>query len=92
MESAFIARITGRVQGVFYRAYVIGQARRLGLAGYARNLEDGSVEVAAEGDTKLLEELVACLWQGSPASRVSGVEASWQAPTGRYTGFNVRAK
>ena len=74
---AWIARrciVAGRVQGVYYRASTARRARELGLTGYARNLPDGRVEVLACGGAGAVESLCEWLWQGSPASQVTGVE------------------
>jgi acylphosphatase len=65
--------VSGRVQGVFYRAGTREQARELGLAGYARNLPDGRVEVLAGGDAAALDALERWLWQGPPAAQVEAV-------------------
>lgn len=65
--------VSGRVQGVFYRATCVRKAESLGLAGYARNLPDGRVEVLACGEPAAVEQLVAWLWEGSPASKVTAV-------------------
>lgn len=67
--------VSGAVQGVFYRATTARRARELGLTGYAHNLDDGRVEVLACGDEAAVDELGQWLWQGSPASAVSAVEA-----------------
>ena len=83
------AIVYGRVQGVFFRAFVTGWARKLGLAGYVRNLSEGAVEVQAEGGRKQLEELVDYLRVGPPAARVEKVTTSWSEYTGNYSGFNV---
>ncbi|HED19822.1 MAG TPA: acylphosphatase [Gammaproteobacteria bacterium] len=73
--------ITGRVQGVFYRASTEREARQLGVTGYARNLPDGSVEVLACGEVAAVEELKLWLWSGPPASRVKDVRCeSLDAP------------
>lgn len=66
--------VTGRVQGVFYRASTARQARESGLTGYARNLADGRVEVLACGAPDAVEALIAWLWQGPPAARVDAVD------------------
>ena len=66
--------VSGRVQGVFYRASTAGQARRLGVTGYAKNLPDGRVEVLACGDEKAVQELIDWLWQGPPAAKVDAVD------------------
>jgi acylphosphatase len=66
--------VSGRVQGVFYRATCVRQAESLGLRGHARNLPDGRVEVLACGEAAVVEQFTAWLWEGSPASKVTGVE------------------
>ena len=66
-------RVTGRVQGVFFRASTARRARRLELTGYARNCTDGSVEVLACGQSAAITELGKWLWQGPPASSVRDV-------------------
>ena len=65
--------VSGRVQGVFYRATCIRKAEALGLTGYARNLADGRVEVLACGDVAAVDAFVAWLWEGSPASKVTDI-------------------
>lgn len=65
--------VSGRVQGVFFRASTREQAQRLGLCGHARNLDDGRVEVLAHGAEAALQELERWLWQGPPAARVEAV-------------------
>ena len=84
------ARISGGVQGVFYRATAVERAGELGLAGWVRNLPDGSVELEAEGPEDRLEELLAWCGRGPPAARVSGVETEWLPATGAERGFRVR--
>jgi len=68
--------VTGLVQGVFFRASTRTQAQNLGLAGYARNLADGSVEVLASGDADALHALEQWLQHGPPQARVKQVERS----------------
>ena len=65
--------VSGRVQGVFYRATCVRKAETLELRGYARNLTDGRVEILVCGDDARVEEFVDWLWEGSPASRVTDV-------------------
>ena len=66
--------MSGRVQGVFYRASTRDRARELGVTGHAINLPDGRVEVLACGEPQAVSDLCRWLWQGSPASRVTVVE------------------
>jgi len=66
--------VSGRVQGVFYRATCVRKAQLLGVTGYARNLSDGRVEVLACGSAAAVEQFVAWLWEGSPSSKVTSVD------------------
>lgn len=65
--------VSGRVQGVFYRATTRAQARSLGLKGYAKNLTDGSVEVLVIGEAEAVNKLTQWLWIGSRACKVRNV-------------------
>ncbi|HET7922656.1 MAG TPA: acylphosphatase [Gammaproteobacteria bacterium] len=65
--------VSGRVQGVFYRASTARRAHELGVTGYARNLADGRVEVLACGEIQAVSALCDWLWQGPPAARVESV-------------------
>lgn len=84
------AVVRGRVQGVFFRAFVESHARELGVTGYVRNVRDGSVEVVAEGEQSDLERLITFLKQGPPAASVTGVDEDWSAASGEFTDFTVR--
>jgi acylphosphatase len=66
--------VSGRVQGVFYRATTRSRAQELGVTGWARNRPDGRVEVLACGDSRAVETLCDWLWQGPGAARVDRVE------------------
>ena len=65
--------VSGRVQGVHFRASTRERARALGLAGYAKNLADGRVEVVAVGEAAALAGLERWLHEGPPAARVDAV-------------------
>jgi acylphosphatase len=84
--------VAGRVQGVFYRATAARRAQDLGLRGYARNLDDGRVEVLVCGNEESVTAFVSWLWIGSSASKVSSVDVSdaavdaLEARTGFHTG------
>lgn len=67
--------VSGRVQGVWYRAATRNKALELALSGYARNLADGRVEVLASGAHAALRELELWLWEGPPAADVTDVRA-----------------
>lgn len=80
--------VSGRVQGVFFRASTREQALRLRIAGHARNLADGRVEVLAHGEPAALDVLERWLWQGPPAAEVERVERApfeGEAPDGFAT-------
>ncbi len=68
--------VSGKVQGVFFRASARQEALRLGIRGHARNLSDGRVEVVASGSAEALSELERWLWQGPPVARVDDVVRS----------------
>lgn len=84
------ATVYGRVQGVFFRAFVAEQASQLGLAGYVCNLRGGGVEVLAEGERRQLERLIDLLKVGPPDARVGKVVTNWLEYTGSYFGFRIR--
>jgi acylphosphatase len=79
--------VSGRVQGVWFRAATREEARRCGITGYARNLADGRVEVLACGAAEALARLEEWLWQGPSAARVTGVdrEEADEVPPGDFT-------
>ena len=82
--------IDGRVQGVGFRFFVQHKATALGLAGWARNLEDGRVEVEAFGDPQRLEDLGAALYVGPRSSDVRSVSVEEIAAAEQPTGFAIR--
>jgi len=82
-------RITGRVQGVWFRESCREVADRLGVAGSVRNRADGTVEVVVEGPAQEVEALVAWCRTGPPAAEVTGVDVAEQQPEG-LVGFRVR--
>lgn len=65
--------VRGRVQGVFFRAHTQEMGRKLGLSGWVRNLPDGSVEIAAEGEEEKMKEFLSFCRQGPPLARVKEV-------------------
>lgn len=81
--------VRGRVQGVGYRYFVLRQAEGLGVSGFARNLPDGSVEVVAEADDAVLQQLEEHLKKGPSFAKVAGVERVEMAPRGGQ-GFHIR--
>ncbi len=82
--------LEGLVQGVSFRAYTADEARRLGVAGWVRNLPDGRVEAEAEGERTALEALVAWCRHGPPAARVDAVRTTWGPYRGDLGPFSTR--
>ena len=72
-ERAIRCLVSGRVQGVWYRAAAANQAEQLSLRGWAKNLTDGRVEVLVAGDSDAVATLCGWLWEGPPGASVSGV-------------------
>lgn len=82
-------RVRGLVQGVYFRAQMQEQAGLHGVAGWVRNLPDGSVEAVLEGDPPGVESVVSWARRGPPGARVDAVEAGAEEPAGEQ-GFRVR--
>lgn len=74
--------VTGRVQGVCYRADCRETADGLGLAGWVRNLSDGRVELVAEGERAVVEQLIEWCRRGPPAAVVTGMDVQWEEARG----------
>lgn len=83
------AVVRGDVQGVGFRYFVQRQAGQLGLSGWVRNNDDGTVEVVAEGDRPQLERLKRALDEGPRMARVERVDAQWSEGTGGLGGFDL---
>ena len=83
--------ISGRVQGVGFRAFIEAQAAVEGLHGWVRNLDDGRVEVRFEGDAEAVARAEAKLRRGPAGARIADVIVETAAPAGRATGFMVRS-
>jgi len=82
--------ISGRVQGVFFRAETRETARSLGLSGWVRNTRDGRVEAVFEGDSKAVEEMVQWCNKGPAGARVEHVDVDYGEYTGEFGSFSVR--
>jgi acylphosphatase len=73
-------RIHGKVQGVFYRNWTVATARQLGLAGWVRNCDDGSVEALLQGEEAEVRHMVALMRDGPRAARVERIEEEAREP------------
>ena len=82
--------VHGRVQGVAFRANTQHQARRLGLRGWVRNCDNGTVEIVAEGESASVQHLVDWCQHGPPGARVTQVEVRWETPEGNLEAFEIR--
>jgi len=84
VQSKYIV-VHGRVQGVFFRASAEDAAGRLGVGGWVRNRDDGTVEMLVEGEDDAVEQMVAWAREGSPQAWVSGVDVTDTEPQGHRT-------
>ena len=82
--------ITGQVQGVGFRYFVIRNAKQLGLVGWVRNRMDGAVEIVAEGDKQHLECLISKLKIGPSMAWVQHVSTRWQPAENNFVGFVIK--
>ena len=92
MKDASEARIvvSGRVQGVFFRASTRDAAVRHGVRGFVRNLPDGRVEAVLQGDRGAVEQVIAFMREGPPGARVEETDVEWRTPSERWDRFFVR--
>ncbi len=82
--------VKGKVQGVFFRAFVKGIADKTDLKGWVRNLGDGSVEIRAQGSAEQLQELIQKCYQGSPHSVVESLQKDFIETDEVFEGFAVK--
>jgi len=82
--------ISGKVQGVFFRAYTKQKADELGVKGWVRNLPDGRVEAVFEGEDHKVDQMVKWCWEGSPLSKVENVETKEEEYKGEFKNFEIR--
>ncbi|HJO24858.1 MAG TPA: acylphosphatase [Myxococcota bacterium] len=83
-------RVSGRVQGVWFRGATRKEARRRGADGWVRNCRDGCVEAVFEGSPEAVDALVTWCHRGPPAARVENVELREETPEGLH-GFDIQA-
>ena len=83
-------KISGRVQGVYYRASALQEAQKLGLVGWVMNCADGSVETLAEGEKAKLDQFIAWCQRGPEGARITGIDIRWAAAEHDLHGFIIR--
>ena len=83
------AKVSGKVQGVWFRKYTLDSARDLAIVGMVKNLVDGSVLVNASGKDENLREFKRFLENGSPKSRVDKIDYSWEDSSIKYLTFEI---
>lgn len=84
------AFISGRVQGVGFRATTRRTARKLGVKGWVKNLKDGRVETVAEGNEQAIEKFIKFLHKGSAMARVEDVEVEEEKPKREFEAFRIK--
>lgn len=81
--------ISGRVQKVFYRANALDEAKDLGLKGWIKNNEDGTVELVLEGKKNIIKEMILWCHEGPRLAKVTNVKVEWEEYTGEFKDFNI---
>lgn len=91
MDDLAAARVvvSGRVQGVFYRQTTKDKARSLGLVGWVRNQEDGSVALEASGPRERVMQLIDWCRKGPPAARVDNIQVEWLEQNSSAANFDI---
>jgi acylphosphatase len=89
MKKAVKIIITGTVQGVFFRNFVKESADKLGLKGFVRNLENGDIEIVAEGDGNSIEQMMDICKKGPKFAQIRNVITEERKYSGEYTEFKV---
>ncbi len=82
----------GKVQGVFFRSHCKEMAEELNLTGYAKNIDDGRVEIFLQGLTEYIERFIEWCWKGSPKSEVKDLKVEWlhHKPEKKYKTFETK--
>lgn len=80
----------GLVQGVGFRYFTKVSAQLLGVAGWVRNMDDGSVEIWAEGPTDRLQQFIQTIRRGPTHGRVTQLDLTWEVPNGESRSFRIR--
>ena len=87
MKKQALLKITGHVQGVFYRDLSQEKAQELGLSGWVCNTSDDSVELLAQGDEEQIKKLIDWCWEGPPSAKVDNIDVQWKEVPPQEKGF-----
>jgi len=90
MKSNIHVFITGRVQGVWFRASTKQKAEQLGITGWVRNTTDGRVEAIFEGEESSIKDMIEWCHHGPPHAKIEKVEKKDQNPTNGFDGFSIK--
>jgi len=90
MAKRIRAVVSGLVQAVSFRLFTSMEANSLGLKGFVRNQDNGSVEVVAEGEEETLKKMLELISQGPSAAEVDDVKVEWQDAKGEFDDFSIR--
>jgi acylphosphatase len=82
--------VSGRVQGVYFRASTLDVASKCGVRGYVRNLPGRQVEAVLQGERSAVEKVIAFLREGPPGAVVTDIAVDWRDSVESYDGFHVR--
>ncbi len=88
-EERLVAEVHGHVQGVGFRYFTRGVARKLNVKGFVRNDPDGVVKIVAEGPREALDALLNALHKGPDLAEVDEVVETWESPRGRFEAFAI---
>jgi len=89
MERTAHVLISGRVQGIGFRFFVSSVARRRGLKGYVRNLDDGRVEILLQGDEEVIKETLEIIKSGHPLAKINKIEVNWKNKGENFEDFQI---
>jgi acylphosphatase len=89
MQKQMTCTVLGRVQMVMYRDFTKRRARSLGLTGWVKNNDDGTVRIVAEGEESKLKALLSEIQKGSLLARVDDIRVSWKEPSGSFSSFSI---
>jgi len=89
MSSRVHLVITGRVQGVWFRANTQKKAKALDLTGWVKNLSDGRVEAVFEGEKENVNQIIGWCKKGPSFARVDDIQIQWETPTGDFSTFTI---